>query len=95
MANITIRNIPDDVFEKIKSLSSAERRSMNNELLLIIERGTLSEYEEKLHDKTHIAKSTQLEMWNNLLGKWKDKRPTKEIIEDIYSHRTLGREIDL
>ena len=46
MANITIRNIPDDVFEKIRRLSSVERRSINNELLVIIERGIISEVEE-------------------------------------------------
>ena len=48
MANITIRNIPDDVFEKIKKLSSVEKRSINNELLVIIERGTNSEAEDRM-----------------------------------------------
>mgnify|MGYP006303559133 FL=1 len=43
MANITIRNIPDEIFEQIKKLSSVEKRSINNELLVIIEKGTQSE----------------------------------------------------
>ena len=95
MANITVRNIPDDVFERIKALSSVERRSINNELLRIIERGTEGEFDEKLHHKPPIAKSTQLEIWSKLLGKWEDRRSTAEILEDIYSRRTVGRKIEL
>ena len=95
MANITVRNIPDDIFERIKALSSVERRSINNELLRIIERGTESEFDEKLHHKPPIAKSTQLEIWSKLLGKWEDRRSTAEILDDIYSRRTVGRKIEL
>jgi plasmid stability protein len=95
MANITIRNIPDDVFEKIKALSSADRRSINSELLLIIERGTSTEYDEKLNDERAVSKSTQLDMWTKLLGSWEDSRSTEDIIHGIYSRRTLGRKVKL
>ena len=95
MANITIRNIPDDVFEKIKALSSADRRSINSELLLIIERGTITEYEEKLNDERAVSKSTQLEMWTKLLGSWQDSHSTEDIIHGIYSRRTPGRKVKL
>ncbi|HQO09089.1 MAG TPA: hypothetical protein PLK90_03005 [Clostridiales bacterium] len=37
--NITIRNIPDDVIDKIKTISKMEKRSLNNEILLVLERG--------------------------------------------------------
>lgn len=39
MANITIRNIPEDVFIKLKMLAEIDRRSLNNELLVAIEAG--------------------------------------------------------
>jgi len=95
MANITVRNIPDDVFEKIKALSSAERRSINNELLFIIERGTRSEYDEKLNEKQPVSKSTQIDLWNKILGTWQDSRSSEEIISDIYNHRSPGRDVIL
>jgi plasmid stability protein len=95
MASITIRNIPDEVLERIRALSSIERRSLNNEILVILERGTYSEYEEKLLKKKYLSKSTQMEIWKQLAGTWSDSRPAKEIIEDIYSHRTAGREVEL
>jgi plasmid stability protein len=95
MASITVRNIPDEVLEKIRALSAIERRSINNEILLILERGTYSEYEERLHRRKYLSKSTQLEIWKGLLGSWQDNRTTKEIIDDIYSNRTGGRDVEL
>ena len=95
MASITVRNIPDEILEKIKALSAVERRSINNEILVILERGTYSEYEERMLKRKYISKSTQMALWKNLMGKWEDTRSTKEIIEDIYSNRTLGREVQL
>jgi plasmid stability protein len=95
MASITIRNIPDEVLERIRALSSIERRSLNNEILVILERGTYSEYEEKLVKRKYLSKSTQMEIWKQLAGTWSDSRSAKEIIEDIYSHRTAGREVEL
>ena len=95
MASITVRNIPDEVFERIKTLSMIERRSINNEILVILERGAFNEYEEKLQGQRHLSKSTRMEIWERLLGTWVDIRPTREIIEDIYSNRTVGRDVDL
>ena len=95
MASITIRNIPDEVLERIRALSSIERRSLNNEILVILERGTYSEYEEKLLKHKYLSKSTQMEIWRKLAGTWEDSRSAKEIIEDIYSNRTVGREVQL
>ena len=95
MASITVRNIPDDVFERIKTLSMVERRSINNEMLVILERGAFNEYEERMQGQRHLSKSTRMEIWKRLLGTWEDTRSTREIIEDIYSNRTVGRDVDL
>ena len=95
MANITIRNIPDDIFLKIKKLSDLERRSLNNQLLVIIEKGTAEMIEKKKREIKYISKNIQINLWKNLSGTWKDNRTTKEIIKDIYENRTMGREIEL
>ncbi|MFP4385464.1 MAG: FitA-like ribbon-helix-helix domain-containing protein [Spirochaetia bacterium] len=95
MANITIRNIPDEIFEQIKKLASVEKRSLNNELLLIIEKGTQSALEHVQTNPKYIPKSLQIHLWENLSGLWEDERTTEAIIDDIYSSRTLGREINL
>lgn len=95
MANITIRNIPDSILEKIRTLSTIEKRSINNELLLIIETGLNEESERKTKNENIIPKESQIRIWEKLMGKWEDDRSAKEIIEDIYTHRTPGRNIDL
>lgn len=95
MASITVRNIPDEILKRIRALSAVERRSINNEILVILEKGTFSEYEEKLHRRKYLSKSTQMDIWRRLLGTWEDNRSAKEIIEDIYSHRTSGRDVQL
>ena len=95
MANITVRNIPDSILEKIRTLSTIEKRSINNELLLIIEAGLNEESERKTKNENIIPKESQIRIWEKLMGKWEDDRSAKEIIEDIYAHRTPGRNIDL
>ena len=95
MASITVRNIPDDVLERIRALSSIDRRSLNNEILVLLERSASSELEEKLLKRKYLSKSTQLEMWKRLAGTWEDSRSTREIIDDIYATRTTGREVEL
>ena len=37
MASITVRNIPADVYEDLKEAARANRRSVNSEILVIIE----------------------------------------------------------
>ncbi|MBP9887286.1 MAG: Arc family DNA-binding protein [Leptospiraceae bacterium] len=93
MSNLTIRNIPTEMMNKIKTLSEIQKRSMNSEILFILEKGLLFENLQK-SDKL-LSKDTQVKIWNKLSGKWKDKRKTSEIIDDIYSTRSKGREFSL
>ena len=96
MAHLTVRNIPESVLEQIKTLSQLERRSMNSEILVLLETalhvyrragGTESSYQ--------ISTDTQIEVWERLSGEWDDERSTEDIVDDIYSNRTAGRSIDL
>ena len=72
MTSITVRNIPDDIMERIKALSTVDRRSLNNEILIILERGTLNELGDRIEGRKHASKSAQLEIWTRLLGTWDD-----------------------
>ena len=37
MATITVKNIPDDTYERLKGVAEANRRSVNSEIILCIE----------------------------------------------------------
>ena len=93
--NLTIRNIPDDVINKIRTLSQMEKRSLNNEILLVLERGIQEEVKHLFDVKRNVSKTAQINIWKRLSKKWQDERTTEEIIDDIYNGRTLGREFQL
>jgi plasmid stability protein len=95
MANITVRNIPNSVFEKLKLLSEIERRSLNNELLIAIESG-VKELEHKLSRyDIRVSSETQTALWEGLAGKWKDSKSKEKQIKEIYDARTMGRDVAL
>jgi len=93
--NITVRDIPDEVIEKIRDLSKMEKRSLNSEILCVLERGVKEELHQRFDIKKNISKSSQIDIWNKLANEWVDERSTDDIINDIYENRTLGRDVKL
>jgi plasmid stability protein len=69
MANIMIRNIPDPVLEMLKEFSEINKRSLNDELLIAIERGLAAT------EGRNLSSETQTTLWAGLAGKWKDRKP--------------------
>ncbi|MDX1408114.1 MAG: Arc family DNA-binding protein, partial [Saprospiraceae bacterium] len=84
--NLTVRNIPDHVMNKLRKLAKMARRSLNNEILIRLEESVAHEPETAVND---VIKR-QIKELRKLAGKWIDDRPTDEIIAGIYSHRTPG-----
>ncbi len=94
MASITIRGVDEPVLERIRSLARAERRSMNGELLVLIDRALQAE-DRARSQRAAVPKDTQLRIWRSISGWWEDDRSTDQIIAEIHKHRTLGRDISL
>jgi plasmid stability protein len=42
MANITVKNIPDDLYENLKHYAAVNHRSLNNEIIVCIEKAVKS-----------------------------------------------------
>lgn len=42
MPNITVKNIPDHAYEILKQVAIAHRRSVNSEIICLIEKATMS-----------------------------------------------------
>ena len=95
MKSITVRNIPDELLDRLRTLSTVEKRSLNNEILIVLEKGLAKESEDKTNFKNHLSMETQIKIWQNLSGQWKDNRSTDEIIRDIIGSRSEGRCVDL
>lgn len=95
MPSITVRGLDEHVLERIRALAEAERRSLNSELLVLIDRALERELHFAGHRNAPVPKETQLRMWRHMSGWWEDERSTDEIIADIHSARTPGREVEL
>lgn len=95
MKNLTIRNIPDEIMDKIKMFSIIDKRSINNQILILLEKSVNQELKDIEHLKKNLSLETQVSIWEDLCGKWEDNRSTEEIIQDILSKRSEGREIIL
>ena len=94
MPSITIRGLDEHVLERIRSLAQAERRSMNGELLVLIDRALEVEHGAQ-SQRAAVPKETQLRIWRSIAGWWEDDRSTDRIIADIREHRTLEREVSV
>ena len=93
--NLTIRNLPDEVVSRIRSEAAMQRRSLNSQLLFVLERGLKSRQDSSQADNLQFGGELQTKIWKALAGKWEDDRSTKEIVDDIYKSRTLGRDFDI
>ncbi len=93
MANLTIRNLPENLLEKLRKQAKTEKRSLNNEILIVLEK-CVDLYDADVKADTY-SQDAQVELWKKLAGEWDDERSAKEISADIAAHRTTGRKVDL
>lgn len=42
MATVTVKNIPDELYDRLKSIAEINRRSINSEIIMCIEKAVIS-----------------------------------------------------
>ena len=96
MASLTVRDIPNEILDRIRIVSERERRSLNKQFLVILEDG-LTTHTAALERSRESGPtpSLQVALWQDMAGKWEDERSTDEIVSDIRRSRTPGREVGL
>jgi hypothetical protein len=70
--SFTLRNIPEFLMEGLRILSERERRSLNNELLVVLEEGPAARAERL--EPASLGPELQADLWLELCGKWEDER---------------------
>lgn len=96
MANITVRNIPDLALKQIHRRAEAERRSLNSEILVLLEQALdLPRDRGDPLQTDSLSRTAQIERWEELCGRWRDDREWQEIAAEIVADRTAGREVAL
>jgi len=59
MANITVKNIPDDLYENLKQFAAVNHRSLNNEIIVCIEKAIRSRRIDKIQFLDRLQKLRQ------------------------------------
>lgn len=94
MSNLTLRNIPDAALAELRSRAASNHRSVNGEILAIIEislSGGLPQWATASPHDSPVERQKNAIL--NAAGGWEDNRSEEEIIADIESHRTRGRKV--
>ena len=94
MASITIKGIPDRLLARLRKRAAAEKRSMNKEIIRLLD---LNLPEERIHpaEQHRTLAVTQAEAWSRLAGRWISDVPVEDEVGGLYSARSGGREIEL
>ena len=93
MATVTVRELPARTLDALKMRASANHRSLNGEILCIFDYA-VSGSSEFDFIRENRARS-QRDALKAVFGRWDDDRSEGEIVREIESSRTKGREVVL
>ena len=93
MVSLTIRNIPEEILRRIRIFAARERRSMNSEMLMVIEEGLSSRIAAEattgsfaagaLSVGTALSSAGREKVWTELCGEWKDTKSEREALSEV------------
>ncbi len=88
MVSITLRNIPEELLKRIRIIAARERRSLNSELLIVLEKGMsqlVSENSADVHSS--LSSAGRYKIWKDLCGEWKEERCLTDLVSAVYLSR--------
>jgi plasmid stability protein len=97
MVNITLRNIPEELLKRIRIFAARERRSLNSELLIVIEEGLAGRIAGETGSSSQASVSSggasisaagREKLWKELCGDWKETRSLQATLDEVYALRS-------
>ena len=88
MPSITLKDVPEELLARLRAAAARERRSLNQEALVLIEGGLGA-----LETAPERARR-QVEAWRAIAGGWESERTLEDEITDVYAARTVSRDVD-
>lgn len=96
MASLTLKNIPDPLLERLRQRAEADRRSLTQEILHLLEGSLDRPWPPGDPEADARARArAQADALDALGGGWRSDLEAEEEIEQILAARTRGRDIDL
>ena len=90
MASLTIKDIPPDLLEQLKARAETERRSLTQEVIMLLSEGVTAGSAQR----PGSSRAEQVAAWRALAGQWRSDLTVEEEISSIFSARTTGRKVD-
>ena len=92
MTSLSIRDIPDDLYARLRELAARERRSVNRQVIVLIEASLAADAQaEGQRLRADIA--AQVQAWQRLAEQF--AADVDIAAEDILNARTAGRPVEL
>lgn len=89
MVNLTVRNIPESILQHIRFYATGSRRSVNSELLILLEEALAERTRAGTADRAaEFSVGSRELLWNELCGSWKGREETADCVESVYRLRS-------
>jgi plasmid stability protein len=96
MSSLTLKDLPDDLLERLRERARQERRSLNREAIVLLEQALAPDAGAVSARIAEAERAAQLVAWERLAGRWPGGDAALDaLVSDIYDARTEGREVDL
>ena len=88
MVNLTVRNIPETVLKHVRFYATGSRRSVNSELLVLLEEGLSARIRDGVADRpAEFPAGRREQLWGELCGSWDEDESVADNLETIYRLR--------
>ncbi|MFM8985659.1 MAG: FitA-like ribbon-helix-helix domain-containing protein [Planctomycetia bacterium] len=89
MPSITLKDVPESLLARLRAAATRERRSLNQEALVLIEGGLAAA------ETAEERAARQVSAWRALAGGWATEATFEDEVAALYAARTTGRTVDL
>ena len=96
MTSLTLKNLPDELLDRLRVRAREQRRSLNSEAVLLLEQAMSTDLPASPAHASATERDAQLAAWARLSGRWPGgDAALVAMAADVDEARTLGREFDL